>query len=394
MRRLLSVNMLDAFIGGAYTLAIPLLLVERNVDLETIGLVFSALPLVFVISRLFISASADSLGLRKFFNLNAITSLASVVLYWLSSSSASYALAKGAQGLKDASLWAVNRNAAYEIVGDRDADVAAKVIFVRALPSAMGAIASGFLIFWAGFTPVFILLALVSLLIFIPARMLRIGTKEKKPILIEIVRKLDPRSITKPVWQASMVMCFYFLASALAIGFILPIFLRSRGFDYWAIGILVAMYNALGAGLLLLTAQRTLTLKKAILIQALLYLPAALIIPLSEGWLLIILIVTMAVADWTSYVTMEYVVVDAIRGCENTASAISYLFTPGQLSTIIGFILAGVLVERYGYIAAFWVGGFFFVTYSASALLFHNREATREKQTLNENNKPYPILPA
>lgn len=107
---------------------------------------------------------------------------------------------------------------------------------------------------------------------------------------------------------------------------------------------------------------------------------------------MIILIVIMAVADWTSYVTMEYVVVDAIRGCENTASAISYLFTPGQLTTIIGFILAGVLVERYGYIAAFWVGGFFFVTYSASALLFHNRGATREKQTLNESNKPHPIL--
>jgi predicted MFS family arabinose efflux permease len=382
LRRLLSVNVLDAFISGAYTLTVPLLLVERNIDLATIGLVFSVFPLVFVISRLFFSASADSLGLRKFFNLNAISNFASVILYYLSSSSASYALAKGVQGVKDASLWAVNRNAAYEIAGNQNADVASRVIFVRALPMALGAIASGFLIFWVGFTPVFIILAFLSALILVPARMLQIGAKEEKARFLEVLRKLDPRSVNKPVWNASIVMSFYFIASSLAIGFVLPIFLRSAGFDYWAIGILLAAYNGLGVLLLLLTARTVLTLKKAVIVQSLLYLPAALAIPLSKGWLVIAFIVTMAIADWTSYMTMEYIVVNAIRGCENTATAIGYLFTPGQLATMAGFILAGLLIERYGYIAPFWAAGVFFVTYSMTTLLIFKERDARKGWTM------------
>lgn len=381
MRRLLLVNLLDAFIAGAYTLMIPLLLVERNMNITTIGLVFSVLPLVFVVSRLFFAASADSLGFRKFFNLNAAGNFVSVVLYSLSSSSTSYALARGVQGVKEASLWAVNRNAAYEIAGDQNADVASRIIFVRALPLALGAIASGFLIFWVGFTPVFIILAFLSVLIFVPASMLRIGGKEKESILFEVIKKLDPTSVSKTVWSASIVMCFYFLASSLTIGFVLPIFLRSRGLGYWEIGILLAAYNALGALLLLLTAQKVLTVKNAIIVQALLYLPAALIIPLSEGWLMTAMIVLMAIAEWTSYMTMESVVVNAVRGCENTATAISFLFTPGQLATMVGFVLAGLLVEMYGYTAPFWVAGMFFVTYSASAWLMLKDGDARKGQT-------------
>ena len=381
MRRLLLVNLLDAFIAGAYTLMIPLLLVERNMNITTIGLVFSVLPLIFVVSRLFFAASADSLGFRKFFNLNAAGNFVSVVLYSLSSSSTSYALARGVQGVKEASLWAVNRNAAYEIAGDQNADVASRIIFVRALPLALGAIASGFLIFWVGFTPVFIILAFLSVLIFVPASMLRIGGKEKESILFEVIKKLDPTSVSKTVWSASIVMCFYFLASSLTIGFVLPIFLRSRGLGYWEIGILLAAYNALGALLLLLTTQKVLTVKNAIIVQALLYLPAALIIPLSEGWLMTAMIVLMAIAEWTSYMTMESVVVNAVRGCENTATAISFLFTPGQLATMVGFVLAGLLVEMYGYTAPFWVAGMFFVTYSASAWLMLKDGDARKGQT-------------
>jgi predicted MFS family arabinose efflux permease len=381
LRRLLLVNLLDAFIAGAYTLMIPLLLVERNMNITTIGLVFSVLPLVFVVSRLFFAASADSLGFRKFFNLNAAGNFVSVVLYSLSSSSTSYALARGVQGVKEASLWAVNRNAAYEIAGDQNADVASRIIFVRALPLALGAIASGFLIFWVGFTPVFIILAFLSVLIFVPASMLRIGGKEKESILFEVIKKLDPTSVSKTVWSASIVMCFYFLASSLTIGFVLPIFLRSRGLGYWEIGILLAAYNALGALLLLLTAQKVLTVKNAIIVQALLYLPAALIIPLSDGWLMTVMIVLMAIAEWTSYMTMESVVVNAVRGCENTATAISFLFTPGQLATMVGFVLAGLLVEMYGYTAPFWAAGMFFVTYSASAWLMLKDGDARKGQT-------------
>jgi hypothetical protein len=50
MRRLIEVNVLDAFLAGAYTLATPLLL-DRKVDVAVIGVVFAALPLTYMMSQ-------------------------------------------------------------------------------------------------------------------------------------------------------------------------------------------------------------------------------------------------------------------------------------------------------------------------------------------------------
>jgi len=43
MKRILALKFLNFFISGGLTLAIPLLLLERNVDLAEIGLVISIL---------------------------------------------------------------------------------------------------------------------------------------------------------------------------------------------------------------------------------------------------------------------------------------------------------------------------------------------------------------
>lgn len=63
MRRLVAVNVLDAFIGGAYMLTISLLLVERKIDIATIGVVFSAFPVAFAVCRMLFASAADTVGL-------------------------------------------------------------------------------------------------------------------------------------------------------------------------------------------------------------------------------------------------------------------------------------------------------------------------------------------
>ena len=78
MRRLLTLNVLDAFISGAYTLVIPLLLVERGIDVATIGVVFSIYPLALLLSRLLFASAADATGLGRFFNMTAVGNVASV----------------------------------------------------------------------------------------------------------------------------------------------------------------------------------------------------------------------------------------------------------------------------------------------------------------------------
>lgn len=367
MRSLVAVNVLDAFIGGAYLIAIPLLLVERKIDIATIGLVFSTFPVVFVASRMLFASAADSVGLRKFFNVNAFGNLASVVLYAISSSPFAYSIAKAAQGVKESSLWAVNRNAVYETANSEALHMATStLLFVRSLAIALGAVVSGFIIQWIGFQWLFLLLAVLSVLILIPARMLDIG-KKKRLTMKELFGKLDPRSVDRVIWRTSLVLSLYVVASTLVVSFVLPIFLNSRGLGYWEIGMIFAVYTGVGAFLLPVTLRKMPSAKIILLIQCLLYLPAVVLIPISSGWCMIVMVVAMAFGDSTSYMIWEWLTSETVRGCRNIATSIGFLFAPSNLIMIPSFVFAGILVEKFGYVAPFWTSAAFFFLYSLTA---------------------------
>jgi len=62
MKRILAVTFLNYFVSGGLALLIPLLLMERDVNLAEIGVVISVLPLVFLVRRLLFAALADHIG--------------------------------------------------------------------------------------------------------------------------------------------------------------------------------------------------------------------------------------------------------------------------------------------------------------------------------------------
>jgi hypothetical protein len=61
--------------------------------------------------------------------------------------------------------------------------------------------------------------------------MLDIG-RRKRLNTNDLLEKLDPRSVDRKIWVASLVMSSYVVASTLAAGFVLPIFLDSKGLGY------------------------------------------------------------------------------------------------------------------------------------------------------------------
>jgi len=366
-----SLNVLDAFIQGAYTCTIPLLLVERNIDLTTIGVIFSVYPIVFMVARMLFSSAADSVGLRKFFNLNALSSIASVTLYAFSSSPSSYAVAKATQSVKDSSLWAVNRNAAYEIADHRNPQmVSSTVLFIRALTMAAGAILSGLLITSVGFRGVFLLLAVLSVLMFIPANMLDIGPKNRGVTLKDLLGKLRPSSIDREAWHIALVMSAHEAGSTLIAGYILPIFLRSRGLSYLEIGTVAAMYVGVGALLLPVTLRRAPSVKRTILVQVSLFLPAAILVPLSSSWTMTALVMVMALGESTSYIIWESLIHRAVRENRNVATAIGMVHLPSNLTMMFALIFAGLLTDRFGFVAPFWIASALFLLYSIGAWHF------------------------
>jgi MFS family permease len=362
----MEVNVLDAFLTGAYTLAIPLLLLERKVDVAVIGVVFAAMPLTFMMSRTLFASLADRIGHGKIFNASALSSLATVVSYALSSSPISYGFAKSMQGVKDASLWAVNRNAAYTIAGHENPYVITTIDFVRGLAIASGAFVSGFLISEIGFQGLFVVLAITSALMFIPSRRLS-SVSNTQPAQGNLLKNFNPRSVDRRIRLASLIMASYMGGSALVIGYILPILLETRGLGYFEIGMTLAIYSGIGAVLLPLTFRRTASIRKVITAQLLFYIPAAILVPLFSGWLMLILIGMMALGESTSYIIMESLITQAVSG-QNTATNIAFLFIPGNIATFAAYVVAGLLVVAFGYMAPFWIAGLLFIIYSFSAM--------------------------
>lgn len=363
----MAVNLLDSFLQGAYWWTIPLLLVERGIDLATIGAVFAAYPLVFFLSRMLFASVADSVGLRAFFNLNALTAFCSAVIYALSRSPFSFAIAKAAQGLKDSSLWAVNRNAAYEIAKDKEPQmVSATILFVRALGVASGAVLSGILMSTIGFLGIFVLLAVLSVVMFVPASMLDIGPRKKLDVN-ELLMRLRPDFSNQKLWHISLVMGFHTMAAALISGYILPIFLRSKGMGYWEIATMSAVYAGAGVFLLPFTLRRVPPIKQTTAVQLLLYVPAVMVVPFCEEGTMISMVILMALGESASYIVWESLIHHAVEGSENVATAIGWVHLPAHLVHTFALISAGMLTENLGYLAPFWISGISFLLYSIFA---------------------------
>jgi len=69
LKRIFSITFLNFFVSGGLTLIIPLLLLERKIDLIEISMVVSVLPLVFFIVRVLLAVFADLKGWRRFYLL-------------------------------------------------------------------------------------------------------------------------------------------------------------------------------------------------------------------------------------------------------------------------------------------------------------------------------------
>ena len=97
-KRIFSLNFFDSFINGAVTVAIPLLMLEKGIDLGTIGLVFAFAPLAKLAVRIGSAAAADAVGERLFYVLNAASNLVQSLCYLFFQTPAGFAAGKTLDG--------------------------------------------------------------------------------------------------------------------------------------------------------------------------------------------------------------------------------------------------------------------------------------------------------
>ena len=371
MKRILTITFLNFFISGGLRLAIPLLLLDRNVDLVEIGVVISVLPIVFMVVRLLMAVIADLRGWNRFYILlNWPWSVLSTFVYFIASSTPMFLLGKFFEALKESSYWAVSRTAIFSLSPNREEKEATRNIAVSMLSTAVGSVAAGFGIAFFGFSFTLTILIITAALIAIPAAMLwkipKQNLRQKNSRFREII---NPRKRGKMFWFASVISVFFSLAFFPLLNLLLPVFMAQNiGYDYTTIGIAYMLYNFIASFVVLGTLRFSLGIKRVIL-QSSIALVATFMLATSNYYFFAPFL-ALAVAQGLGWFFYESIIAKVTKNEPNVSVDIGLLIIPLRFAEFGSVLYAGIIAQSFGYWPLFVSSGLFFTFFSILASYF------------------------
>ena len=375
MKRILAITFLNYFISGGLTLAIPLLLLDRNVDLIEIGVVISVLPIVFMVVRLLMAIVADSKGWNRFYLLmNWPWTLLSTFVYFIATSIPLFLLGKFLEALKESSYWAVSRTAIFSLAPKREEKSATRNIAVLMLSTAVGSAVAGFGIATFGFSFTFSILILAAGFIAIPAALLwkipKQNLKSSTPRFREIV---NPRRKGRVFWLVSITSVFFSLAFFPLSNLLIPVFMVQQiGYDYLIIGIAYMLYNLIVSIVIIGTLRFSLGIRRVIL-QSFIALFATFLLA-SSNYYFFGLFLALAVAEGLGWAFYESIIAKATKDKPNVSVDIGLLIVPLRFAEFASVLYAGLIAQNIGYAPVFASSGVFFLIFSLLAFYLLKRQ--------------------
>jgi predicted MFS family arabinose efflux permease len=375
MKRILAITFLNYFISGGLTLAIPLLLLDRNVDLIDIGVVISVLPIVFMVVRLLMAIVADSKGWNRFYLLmNWPWTILSTFVYFIATSIPLFLLGKFLEALKESSYWAASRTAIFSLAPKREEKSATRNIAVLMLSTAVGSAVAGFGIATFGFSFTFSILILAAGFIAIPAALLwkipKQNLKSSTPRFREIV---NPRRKGRVFWLVSITSVFFSLAFFPLSNLLIPVFMVQQiGYDYLIIGIAYMLYNLIVSIVIIGTLRFSLGIRRVIL-QSFIALFATFLLA-SSNYYFFGLFLALAVAEGLGWAFYESIIAKATKDKPNVSVDIGLLIVPLRFAEFASVLYAGLIAQNIGYAPVFASSGVFFLIFSLLAFYLLKRQ--------------------
>ncbi|MGV8085439.1 MAG: MFS transporter [Candidatus Bilamarchaeum sp.] len=367
IKRLELINIIYIFIYSALAIIVPLYLLERQIDLSSIGLILSLGPLIFLFSRVILAAFADSIGTKTVDLFYSISGLFSVVIYYFAASPLIFGLGNFTEGLRNAGFWAVIRTEAIEDETNNNQPLSSIFVYysnLRQVGEGIGKIIAGLMLSIIGFAHSFELIFISSIALLImnltgKNSKTLISQKNKKEISVTS-RILAPRS--NLFWFSSLLQMLVWLPYNATSYFILPLYLHSSlGFSYEQTGLYLATY-ILGVGVVAsLLRFLKVDIRKLYLLSGLIFI-GYILMPLF-GLNIIVPILLIAIGNGCSNIIAEYILSDQILRSKDVSTDIGLTYVPLKIVEFIFYLSGGLLIAVFGY----W---FLFIICALSIALF------------------------
>jgi len=365
-RNITAINFLDMFCSSGLAILVPLLLLARGVEVSEIGLILSALPLVFLFARMLFAALGDQVGFKPFFIIDWLAQLSAVAIYLLAASPLGFLFGKIAEGIRASAFWAVARTAIFHYAKGKESEEAVRLSVIRTAGSATGTAAAGMIAAFFSLHHAFLLLFAAALLQGIPSLMLRPGLKGRFGVR-KTVYLLSPFGKGKRFWLASLALGLYALAVYPVFTLVAPIVMkRDLGMGYDSIGYIIAAYyllNTLGTYLAMGLSSSRLSM-----LQTLVFGTGALAIACTGSSLLFgPFLLLIALGDGLSLLFFEAVIAHTTKGKPTVSTDIGFLHVPFRLAEFVSVICAGFAFQYLSYHVVFLVSALAFAAYSLLA---------------------------
>lgn len=362
LKKLFLIDMLYAFIASSLAVMVPLYLIDIKMDVVSIGLILSIIPLSFMFLRLLFASIADSVGTKTVEILESIAAIAAILIYILSNSARGFALAQFGEAVRDAGFWATARTDIVAANGKDHLDRAfAYLIGIRQLADGFGRISIGFFIFYFSFQTSFYLMFGLSVVMLGLVLTINKNPFHGFPIAKILVKKIFHKR-SKTFWVDSFGIAMQQLVPSVLMAFLLPLYVYTvLDFGYSGTAAVLAIFSLVTAAANLLAVKYNFS-KSTLLFSVLMSVPALVLIPYLQE-LIIVPVVVIGISSGCGNLLSERLVCKDVSRKKNISTEVGAIYFPYMVlaSLFIGF--GGLAIENWGYLSMFYLCAFIMLYY-------------------------------
>jgi len=360
LKRLYSINFIDAFISGVTTVLVPLLMLERGIGLATIGIVFAASPLAKAIMRVAGAAIADSLGDRIVFISASVSDFLLSLVYFFSTNAIGFASGKLLDGARESLIWSVNRTSLMAAAPEKKHFVLASMQSGRFIYNALGSLAVGVLFVYGGFgMPLVAIIILSAYLVFSSLRLKSFHRAETHVRL----KDLSPFGRSRKFYEIASAFTVGSVFYSAAFYMLLPIYLKLQNFSLGEIGLFYAGYFLFQGMVLQFISHRKIPTLSVAFAGTAIYCAGLAGVAFAQHSLIPFFFMVMAIGDACLSMLWEQLNYIAAKGSKKPATDLALLVVPCFLGLIAVSSISGVAVSAFGFIP-------FFVLLALSEIVF------------------------
>ena len=346
LKRLYTINFLDAFIVGVITVLVPLLMLERGISLATIGLVFAAAPLAKIAIRLAAAAIADSAGDRIVYIMSSASDFLQSLAYLFSTTAPGFASGKLLDGARESLIWSVNRPSLMAISTYKKHFAFTNLLSGRLVYNALGSLAVGVLFIYGGYDlPLVVIVALSAYLVYASLGLKNAHRAETRSHLSDF----NPLGRSGKFYEIAGVFVVGSLLYGTAFYMLIPIYFNAQGFTLAEIGVFYAGYFLLQGGMLHILSHRKIGTRWAAYAGSTVYGAGLAGIVLATHALIPLFFLLMSIGDAFLAILWEEMNYIGARESKKRATDLALLVTPSFFGNVLSAGISGAAVALFGF---------------------------------------------